>query len=338
MTDSTVVLITGDDDLLIAEAVRAAVTSALGDDDRSMALEELTEEQYRTDGDFDLATLVDAAQTPPMLTSRRVVVGRHVGRFGRVEDVAPLVDYLKAPLETTRLILVWEKGVNPPQQRLNAAPKSLTAAIAGAGGEVRRCSTGRGRDATQWLSQRFEEAEVDLDGRARSLVTERIGEERSRVVSLLSTLTAVFGPGTGLGAADVAPYMGEAGGVAPWELTDAIDDGDVTAALERLHRMLGAGDRHPMGVLAALHGHYARLLRLDGAGIRDENGAAEALGIKGYPARKAMAASRRLGSARIARSIRLIGDADLDLRGRSAWPADLVAEVLVARLASLARR
>ena len=77
---------------------------------------------------------------------------------------------------------------------------------------------------------------------------------------------------------------------------------------------------------------------LDGAGIRDENGAAEVLGIKGYPARKAMAASRRLGSARIARSIRLIGDADLDLRGRSAWSADLVAEVLVARLASLARR
>ena len=126
--------------------------------------------------------------------------------------------------------------------------------------------------------------------------------------------------------------------MAPWDLTDAIDKGDVPGALDCLARMLDAGGRHPLAVMASLNAHFGRLLRLDGAGIRDENGAAEALGIKGYPARKAMAASRRLGSAKIARSIRLIGDADLDLRGRSAWSADLVAEVLVARLASLARR
>ena len=101
--------------------------------------------------------------------------------------------------------------------------------------------------------------------------------------------------------------------------------------------MMGAGGRHPLAITAALNGHYGRLLRLDGAGIRDQAGAADALGVKGFPAKKALAASRRLGGQRIARAVRLLAAADLDLRGRSAWPQELVAEVLVARLASLSR-
>jgi len=47
--------------------------------------------------------------------------------------------------------------------------------------------------------------------------------------------------------------------------------------------------------------------------------------------------SRRMGSDKVARAVRLLAAADLDLRGRTAWPPELVAEVLVARLASLAR-
>ena len=125
----TVVLITGGDDPLVAEAVRDAVNRALGGEDRSLAVEVLTEEDYRVDHDFEIACLVDAAQTAPFLTTCRVVVGRHVGRFGRAEAVVPLVAYLEAPLPTTSLVLVWERGVEPAQQRLGPVPKILTEAV-----------------------------------------------------------------------------------------------------------------------------------------------------------------------------------------------------------------
>ena len=334
----TVVLITGGDDPLVAEAVRDAVNAALEGEDRSLAVEVLTEEDYRVDHDFEIACLVDAAQTAPFLTTRRVVVGRHIGRFGRAEAVGPLVAYLEAPLPTTSLVLVWERGVEPAQQRLGPVPKALTEAVVGTGGDVLDCDLGRGRDADRWLARRFDEAEIDLDAQARDLIVERIGEDRSRVIGLLASLAGMFGPGAALGAGDVAPYLGGAGGVAPWELTDAIDAGDVPSAIDRLHRMLGAGGRHPLGVLAVLHLHYERLLRLDGSGIRDERTAAETLGVSTFPAKKALAASRRLGAVKIARSLRLVADADLDLRGRTAWPPELVAEVLVARLATISRR
>ena len=334
----TVVLITGGDDPLVAEAVRDAVNTALGGEDRSLAVEVLTEEDYRVDHNFEIACLVDAAQTAPFLTTRRVVVGRHIGRFGRAEAVGPLVAYLETPLPTTSLVLVWEKGVEPVQQRLSPVPKALTEAVVATGGDVLDCGLGRGRDADRWLARRLDEAEIDLDVQARDLIVKRIGEDRSRVVELLVSLSGVFGPGAALGAGDVAPYLGGAGGVAPWELTDAIDAGDVPLALDRLHRMLGAGGRHPLAVLVGLHLHYERLLRLDGSGIRDERAAAEALGVSSFPAKKALTVSRRLGTEKIARSLRLVAEADLDLRGRMAWPPELVAEVVVARLATISRR
>jgi DNA polymerase-3 subunit delta len=337
VTAPPIVLIMGDDDVLVTEAARAAIDAALGDEDRALALEELTEEEYRTEDGFEVARLVDAAQTPPLLTGRRVVVGRHLGRFGDKDSVAPLVGYLADPLDSTALVVVWEKGFAPAQQRLNPVPKSLAEAIAAAGGEVRKTAVGRGREADQWLDDRIAAGPVELDRPARALVARRLGEDRAAVVPLLETLAAVFGPGTEVSAADVEPFLGAGGDVAPWDLTDAIDAGDVPKAMDCLLRMLAAGGRHPLAVTAALHGHYVRLLRLDGSGIRDQAGAADALGVKGFPAKKALATSRRLGGERIARAVRLLAGADLDLRGRSAWPQELVVEVLVARLASLSR-
>ena len=337
MSVPAIVLITGDDDALVTEAVRTAVAAALDGEDRSLALEELTEEDYRTEDGFEVARLVDAAQTPPFLTGRRVVVGRHLGRFSDKESVMPLVGYLADPLDSTALIVVWEKGHAPAQQRLNPIPKSLAEAIKAAGGEVRKTTVGRGREADQWLDDRIAAGPVDLDRPARALVARRLGEDRAGVVPLLETLAAVFGPGAEVTAADVEPFLGSGGDVAPWDLTDAIDNGDVAKALDCLTRMLAAGGRHPLAVTAALQGHYGRLLRLDGSGIRDQAGAADVLGVKGFPAKKALAASRRMGGERISRAVRLLAAADLDLRGRSAWPQELVVEVLVARLASLSR-
>ena len=126
----------------------------------------------------------------------------------------------------------------------------------------------------------------------------------------------------------------------PWELTDAIDRGDIPGALDRLTRMLGAGERHPLQLLATLHTHYGRMLRLDGEAALDEKAAAKVLGIRGstFPAKKALTQTKRLGPQKLHTAIGLLADADLALRGALAWPPELVMEVLVARLARLSKR
>ena len=195
---------------------------------------------------------------------------------------------------------------------------------------------GTGRQPTAWLDEHLASAPVHLDAAARARLVDHLGEEVSRLGILLDTFESAFGAGARLSVGDIEPYLGEAGDVAPWDLTDAIDRGDAGEALAVLGRMLGAG-RHPLQVTASLHGHYQRLLRLDGSGVASEAQAAEIArsqrvdlpGSQG--ARPAAPPGLRTASQEF---IGLLADADLDLRGAKAWPPELVVEVLVARLAS----
>ena len=89
-TEAPVHLLVGDDAALLSDALIELVHQLVGDGDRAFMVEELTEESYRTEAGFDIARLVDAAQTAPFLTDRRVVIGRHLARFSRAEELAPL--------------------------------------------------------------------------------------------------------------------------------------------------------------------------------------------------------------------------------------------------------
>ena len=335
---ATVVLLHGGDDVLVANAVRDRVAQLVGDGDRSLMVAEMAEASYLEDDDYHIAPLADAAQTPPFLTERRVVVGRELGRFSTADSLGPILAYLANPLDTTDLVLVWEKG--PALQRLNAVPKRLSEAVAAAGGEVIGAGVPRGRDgAAKWMDTQIAAAGLRLRAGAKRLLADHLGEDLSRLPAVLAILASAYGPDQALEADDVAPFVGEAGSVPPWELTDAVESANIAVALDKLRRMLHAGGRNEMQVLATLYNHHTRLLRLDGADAADEKKAAELLGMKGstFPARKALRQSRKLGSKKIARSIELLAQADLDLRGATAVPPEAVLEVLVARLTQLNR-
>lgn len=320
----TVHLLTGDDESLLLSAVTELVHRLVGDGDRSLMVDEF-------DGDeFTAGAVADAAQTPAFLTDRRVVVARGVGRFS-ADDVTPLVAYLADPLPSTDLVLVAGGG---------RMPKALTDAIKAAGGVVVETSPPtRGKERQEWFDEQVRAAGVRLDGPASQRLVKWLGEDAGRIGGILDTLRATYGEGTVLRVADIEPFLGDAGGVPPWDLTDAIDRGETTVALQLLHRMMRAGERHPLAVLAILHGHYSKILALDGANARDEATAAAAMGIKpGFPARKALDNYRRLGSAGVTRAFSLLAQADLDLKGAKDWPEELVAEVLVARLSRLGGR
>lgn len=316
------ILLTGDDPVLLANARVSLVDELVGDGDSSLMLAELAGD------DYEMRELVDAAQTAPFLTDRRVVVGCNMGRF-KAGEVQPLVDYLADPLDTTVLVLEWNGTTG--------GPKALRDAVKACGGDIR--ATGTGRKIGDWVAEQLADAGVKTDRDATRRLVDWVGDDGGKLPGVIAVLVSTYGAGAKLSLADVEPFLGEAGGVPPWELTDAIDRGDIPGALTAVTRMLGAG-RHPLQVMATLHTHFQRILRLDGAAVAGEQEAATYLGMKGkstYPAKKALAQSRRLGSENVRRSIRLLADADLELRGTVDWPEELTMEVLVARLAHLAR-
>jgi DNA polymerase-3 subunit delta len=323
-----VTLLRGDDEVILRDAVRLLVDELADGEDRSLVVEEVEVGATDDDGNDPLLALVDAAQTPPFLTEHRVVLGRVVDKRERNDQVSPLVDYLTDPLPTTRLVLEWRTG---------KVPKALLEAVTRAGGE--QVDTSPGRKVGEWVQQHLAEAQLKVDAEGRQRLTTWVGDEPSRLLGLIDLLRSTYGAGAKLGVAEMEPFLGSDGGVPPWDLTDAIDRGDRARALELLQRMLGPGDRHPFQILATLHSHVARILRLDGADVTSEAQAAQLLGMKGstFPARKALSQARKLGHDRIVRMVDLLAEADLDLRGGKAWPDHLVLEVLVARLATMSR-
>jgi DNA polymerase-3 subunit delta len=187
----------------------------------------------------------------------------------------------------------------------------------------------------KWVETKLVEAGFTYSPDAGRLIASWFGGDHARIAGLLATLTSAYGEGAKLSRSDIEVFLGEAGSVAPWDLTDAIDAGDSNKALLMLHRMMSAGESHPLQILALLSNRYAQMMKIDGRGVRSAGDAVAILGGKEFTARKVPEQYQRLGSAGISRAVSLLATADLDLRGGKDWEPELVMEVLVARLARL---
>jgi DNA polymerase-3 subunit delta len=317
-----VYLVLGDDESLVGQMLQDLLQRLCGDRDAATTVEE---HGGSPADEVDVGALIDALATPPMLSDRRVVVLRDAGRL-LASDASRVVEYLQSPVPGVSLVLAAGGGT---------VPSALVKFVRSAGGALDTdVSTRRARSA--WLQEHLKDAPVRLDAKARGLLEEHLGEDLGRLKGLLDTLASAYGEGAFVDEARLELFLGEAGAVAPWELTDAIADGKPEDALAALGRLLGAAGRHPLAVLAGLHRHYQAMLRLDGSGVTTPEEAASFLGSRSvFPAKKALEEGRRLGGARLGRAVVLLAESDLDLRGRSALPGPAVLEVLVGRLSRL---
>jgi DNA polymerase-3 subunit delta len=336
-------LVKGNDPTLRDRKLDDLVAGLLGDDDRSLAVEDFTVPSGRRSqgeaggGEGDdaapagaearegvVGAVVNAASSPPFMTARRIVLLRDVGALA-AGDVAPLVQYLDAPLDTSVLVLVSGGGTTPA---------ALVKKVKDAGGkEVAPDS----EQTDTVLARAVEQSGLSMTTAARALVNAHLATDAGRVESLVDILRAAYGDDATVDTDDVMPYLGEVGSVPIFNLTNAIEEGDSAAALEVLHRLFTANSLHPLQVIGSLLSFYRRLLRLDDPEIRSVDDAIAALGgrVKEFPARKALHASRALGTDGIRRAFDLLYQADLDLKGARGIPAEMVMEVLVVRLARM---
>jgi DNA polymerase-3 subunit delta len=325
--NSPLYLLKGSDEVLLGTASSELIDRLIGSGDRTELLDTFSGDDY-------LMSQVIMAATTMSMFGERVVVARNCARFS-ADELAPVLAYLENPAPESTVVLIWEKAV-APGTRTSPLPKKLSQAIKDAGGEIHDCGLPGGKGRSMWVDDQLDASAVCLTSAAKRVLIEQLGEDLSRLDGILTVLEATFGTEE-IGPEELEPYLGNAGAVPPWELTDAIDGGRVAEAVEKLQRVLAGGERHPLQVMVTLQTHVERMLRLDGSGVRDEKQAAALLGMKGstFPAKKALAQSRKLGPVKLARCIKLVAATDVDLRGRTDQPGELLLETLVARLASL---
>ncbi|MEP6297452.1 MAG: DNA polymerase III subunit delta, partial [Ilumatobacter sp.] len=266
-------LLTGDDESLVRTAVADLVDDLVGNGERSLMVDEFDTE------DYELRSVIDAAQTPPFLTDKRVVIARNVSRFNAA-DLPALLAYLDDPLDSSDLVLA--------QGGDGQLSKKIVDGVKKVGTVVATAPPKKAGERGAWIRDQIKAAGLTIEPRAIQRLTEWLGEEPARLDGVLGTLRGAFGTDATLTDSDIEPFLGEAGGVPPWDFTDAVMAGDTTKALTMMGRMIHGGKRHPLQIMSTLHNHYAGLARLDGANARTEQDASAATGLKGFPAKKSL--------------------------------------------------
>lgn len=307
------------DEALVAMELATVVDRLVGDGDRALIHEEID----CADQAVEPGRIIDALTTMSLFADRRVVVLRNLHGLG-AEFTAAVAAAIEGRIEDVDLVVTSTGRVAKPleDELKQARAEKIGATV-----------VGKQADRIRWVEEKFVEAGFTYAPEVPRLVEGWYGGDHARMAGLLQTLVSTYGEGAKLVRSDVEVFLGDAGRIEPWKLTDPIDEGDASTALVMLHRMLS--DSHPLQVLGLLANRYAQMMKIDGRGLRTGEEAAAVLGGHPFAAKKILEQHMRLGSANLARAISLIAAADVDLRGGKDWDEALVLEVLVARLARL---
>jgi DNA polymerase-3 subunit delta len=340
-----VYLVKGGDPILRDRELARLLDERVGDEDRTLLVEEYTvpAKAGAAGGPDDdapaedvagagpiVAAVVNAAQSPPFMTTKRIVVVRDYEALP-ADSVAPIVTVLGDLLDTTDVIFVAGAG--------GRVVKALADALSDA--NVRG---GSAEKLTDVLQGELDRAGLSLRGDAARVVIAHLGDDAGRIGALVDLWASTFGAGANLEVDDVTPYLNDVGSVRPFELTNRIEEGDVAGALEVLHRLLTVTSAtqpkpmHPLQVLGILAGRYRKLARLDTDAVTTVDDAHRVWGGKSsYPAKKALEATRALGPDGFARAFAELHRADVGIKGATGLSEGAVLEITVARLANLHR-
>jgi DNA polymerase III subunit delta len=208
-----------------------------------------------------------ACDTVPFLAERRLVVlegalrgvrGGGRRRRSRGAEAEPdaglgpwgvLVDYASRMPEQTVLILVDGQNVNAD---LFDALKPLATIKS-----FQAPPQNRPKEIAAWVQERARSMGLAIDGRACSLIADRVGNDTWMIASELKKLAA-YKPGEAIQEPDVSALVADVRDQEGYLLADAVADGKAVVATKLLHRMLSNEAVPPVLILTIEH-RYRRI-------------------------------------------------------------------------------
>ena len=266
--------------------------------------------------------------------------GLHLRDLPRLsgEDVKPevLAPLLAPSLFGEAAALIDLEGVRPDKALLAAlaTPGALVVVLDPLGaatrvkhyeqhGEHRAVpSPSKSGEVAAWVAGRAASMQLKLERAAAQYLAEVFGTDLAGMAAELNKLAFVTGP---LSSEVVRQVVGKAPPGDSFAMLGAATAGHTAQALGQLRHLLASGE-DPFKLMGAVIWQYslvARSLALLGQGGRvSEAQAAQQLGVKPYPAKKALEVARQLSEPRMRAHLSRILEADLAMkRGLSAEAA-----------------
>jgi DNA polymerase-3 subunit delta len=308
----------GDDAYLRDETLKAIARQWLGADADALSVS-------RFAGDHaTLATVLDEVRTLPFLSKCRVVI---------VDGADPFVTAHRKELETyaekpsTSGVLVLSVKSMPSNTKL--------AKLIDKTGLLIDCKSPDERELPRWLVDLARsQSQAKLEADASQLLVELVGPEIGLLAMEVEKLAVYVGDRKVIRREDVARMVGAGRVEKIWTIIDDATTGKGLEALADLDHLLASGE-HPIKILAAMTStlqkvHHAGQLRRARVDLRD---ACHVAGIT-FPAAidKTARQHAHLGPSRVDRLPSLLLQADLDLKGDSPLPPNVILEQLVVEL------
>ncbi len=323
-------LVAGEEQSLVdraLEMISARVLSEAGANDFAMS---------RLDGrSCSAAEIEAAARTASLFGGRRLVVLKDA-QLLRPTEQDKLVAYLKEPVPTTSLVVVV-RGADPSTRdpkraKATKSAKKFKKAVEAGKGMVVTCPRPKARDLPRLAEQILSDAGLRADRDGLYALVEAIGEDLGALWQAVEKLRLFKGGQGTVGAADVADVVADTRTQSVFELTDAVAQGDLTKALKGIRRLVRDGES-PLALLGHLVRHFRNLARVQALAGRGQSPDAirQTLGLHPFVVKKSLQQSRRFRPAGLAKRLRLLTEADRDLKG-GGLPDPLALEVLVRSL------
>ncbi|MFC4639364.1 DNA polymerase III subunit delta [Deinococcus hohokamensis] len=169
-------------------------------------------------------------------------------------------------------------------------------------------------DVTGWVVQRAKKAKLPLEREAAAYLAEVFGPDLAGIAGELNKLALLDGP---LNRPAVQRVVGREPPGDSFAMLGAATAGRPGEAVTQLRRLLASGE-DPFKLMGAVVWQYSLVARcvalLQQEGRVTEAAAAQRLGVKPYPAKKALDVARRLNEGKIRGHLARILDADLHMK------------------------
>ncbi|MFL6061904.1 MAG: DNA polymerase III subunit delta [Marmoricola sp.] len=312
-----ITLVTGPEEFL-AERTVQSVRAAVRRHDAEAELSETSADQ------LTMATLGELA-APSLFSSTRCVVVRSFEDLPE-ESVDGLLDYAAAPVEDVALVLVHGGGQKGSGvlTKLRKQP-GVT--------EVKSVAL-KASEYPSFVLGELRSLKVKADADAASFLVQAVGQDLRSLAAACSQLAGDF-DGQPLDIEKVKTYFGGRAEAKSFSVADHAISGKTSQALEELRWALDSGTA-PVLITSAVAGGLRSLAKYKSAprGMRDTDLMRE-VGVPSWKLRVLRDQARGWDDGGIARAIRLVANADAEIKGKAHDPAyaleKLVLEIVRAR-------
>lgn len=313
-------LLVGCEGYLRDAAARSITAAALS----GTLLREFNESSFCLLTDSAMSAIA-AAEQLPMMSERRVVRVRDFAKL-RDTDEEVIIRYLQRPADSTVMIFVAED-----LDKRKKLTRSLLATCA-----VVEFPAVKDAEAKAWARMRLKELKTTADERVLTEIIRLVGTNLQTLSSELDKLAAAAVDTRQITMELVEGLIDRSRELSNFDLGDQLIAGDRKRALETLHSLL-EDNVAPVMLLGLIAGNYHRLALAKELLKRGKREEVKRL-IFGPPSKRDafMNTLQRSNSAKIARGIKLIADADLAIKtsqgGGGPQGARLQLEMLVIQL------